>query len=83
MLYNRTVRLRKIWLALEDIVHQRFWVDFRLIILTGVAIISKPALRMLRSFLGRKIDGIVIRVTAGRDGILADPPPGARENAIQ
>jgi lipopolysaccharide/colanic/teichoic acid biosynthesis glycosyltransferase len=85
LLYNQIIRPWKSRLALACIDHRSFWVDLRLIILTGVAIISKPAaLRALRSLLlGWKLDPLVIRMAARQESLLAYPPPGARKIVIQ
>ena len=85
LLYNQIIRPWKSRLALAYIDHRSFWVDLRLIILTGVAIISKPAaLRALRSLLlGWKLDPLVIRMAARQESLLAYPPPGARKIVIQ
>jgi lipopolysaccharide/colanic/teichoic acid biosynthesis glycosyltransferase len=85
LLYNQIIRPWKSRLALAYIDHRSFWVDLRLIILTGVAIISKPAaLLALRSLLlGWKLDPLVIRMASRQESLLACPPPGASEIVIQ
>ena len=79
LLYNQTIRPWKSRLALAYIDHRNFWIDLWLIILTAVAIISKPtALRALGTLLnGWRIDPLVIRMAARQEPLLAYPPPGA------
>ena len=79
LLYNQIIRPWKSRLALAFIDHRSFWIDLWLIILTVVAIISKPmALRALGSLLnGWGLDPLVIRMAARQESLLAFPPPGA------
>jgi lipopolysaccharide/colanic/teichoic acid biosynthesis glycosyltransferase len=79
LLYNQIIRPWKSRLALAYIDHRSFWVDLWLIILTVVAIISKPtALRALETILnGWRLDPLVIRMAARQEPLLAYPPPGA------
>jgi lipopolysaccharide/colanic/teichoic acid biosynthesis glycosyltransferase len=79
LLYNQIIRPWKSRLALAYIDHRSFWVDLWLIILTVVAIISKPtALRALETLLnGWRLDPLVIRMAARQEPLLAYPPPGA------
>jgi lipopolysaccharide/colanic/teichoic acid biosynthesis glycosyltransferase len=79
LLYNQIIRPWKSRLALAYIDHRSFWIDLWLIILTVVAIISKPtALRALETLLnGWRLDPLVIRMAARQEPLLAYPPPGA------
>jgi len=79
LLYNQIVRPWKSRLALAYIDHRSFGVDIWLIILTVVAIISKPiALHALGTLLnGWGLDPLVIRMAARQEPLLAYPPPGA------
>jgi len=85
LLYNRIIRPWKSRLALAYIDHRSFRVDLWLILLTVVAVFSKPtALRALGSLLlAWKLDWLVIRVATRQDPLLAYPPPGARETVTQ
>jgi lipopolysaccharide/colanic/teichoic acid biosynthesis glycosyltransferase len=85
LLYNQIIRPWKSRLALAYIDHRNFWVDLWLIILTVLAITSKPAaLRALGSLLlAWKLDPLVIRMAARQDPLHAYPPPGAREIVAQ
>jgi lipopolysaccharide/colanic/teichoic acid biosynthesis glycosyltransferase len=79
LLYNQIIRPWKSRLALAYIDHRSFWVDLWLIVLTVVAIVSKPtALRALVSLLnGWGLDPLVVRMAARQEPLLAFPPPGA------
>jgi lipopolysaccharide/colanic/teichoic acid biosynthesis glycosyltransferase len=79
LLYNQIIRPWKSRLALAWIDHQSFRIDLWLIILTVIAIVSKPiALRALLSLLnGWGLDPLVIRMAARQELLLAFPPPGA------
>jgi lipopolysaccharide/colanic/teichoic acid biosynthesis glycosyltransferase len=85
LLYNQIIRPWKSRLALAYIDHRNFWIDLWLIILTVVAIISRPAaLRGLGSLLrGWKLGPLAIRMAARQESLLAYPPPGAREIVTQ
>jgi lipopolysaccharide/colanic/teichoic acid biosynthesis glycosyltransferase len=85
LLYNQIIRPWKSRLALAYIDHRNSWVDVRLVVLTVVAIISKPnALRALGTLLRSwKLDPLVIRMAARQDSLLAYPPPGAHEIVSQ
>lgn len=78
LLYNQIIRPWKSRLALAYIDHRNFWIDLWLIILTVVAIISKPmALRSLGTLLkGWNLDPLVIRMAARQEPLLIYPPPG-------
>jgi lipopolysaccharide/colanic/teichoic acid biosynthesis glycosyltransferase len=78
LLYDRIIRPWKSRLALAYIDHRSLWIDLWLILLTVVAIVSKPtALRALGALLrGWKLDPLVIRMAARREPLLAYPPPG-------
>ena len=79
LLYNQIIRPWKSRLALAYIDHRSFWIDLWLILLTLVALISKPmALGALGSLLnGWGLDPLVIRMATRREPLLAYPPPGA------
>jgi lipopolysaccharide/colanic/teichoic acid biosynthesis glycosyltransferase len=79
LLYDQIVRPWKSRLALAYIDHRSFWTDIWLIILTVVAIISKPiALHALGTLLNSwRLDPLVIRMAARQEPLLAYPPPGA------
>jgi lipopolysaccharide/colanic/teichoic acid biosynthesis glycosyltransferase len=81
LLYNQIIRPWKSRLALAYIDHRSIYGDLRLIILTIIAIISKPAaLRALGSMLrGWQLDPLVMRMARRQERILAYPPPGASE----
>jgi lipopolysaccharide/colanic/teichoic acid biosynthesis glycosyltransferase len=81
LLYNQIIRPWKSRLALAYIDHRSLWIDLWLIILTVVAIVSKPtALRSLGSLLrGWKLDPLVIRMAARQEALFPYPPPGAQE----
>lgn len=85
LLYNQIIRPWKSRLALAYIDHRSFWIDLWLIVLTVVAIVSKPAaLRSLGSLLlAWKLDPLVTRMAARQESLLAYPPPGAREIVTQ
>jgi lipopolysaccharide/colanic/teichoic acid biosynthesis glycosyltransferase len=77
--YSQIIRPWKSRLALAYIDHRSFWIDIQLIVLTVVAMFSRPlALRALGSLLhGWGLDPLVIRMAARREPLLAYPPPGA------
>lgn len=85
LLYDQIIRPWKSRLALAYIDHGSFWGDLWLIVLTVIAIISKPtALRRLGSLLVEwRLDPLVIRMAARQEPLLAYPPPGAIEAATQ
>jgi len=85
LLYNQIIRPWKSRLALAYIDHRSFWIDLRLISLTVIAIISKPAaLRSLAAILrGWQLDSLIIRMAARQERLLAYPPPGDREVMAQ
>ncbi len=77
--YNRVIRPWKSRLALAYIDNRSFAVDLGLILLTIVAIISRP---MALAGLGRLLSGwnlhpLVIRMAARQEPLMAYPPPGA------
>jgi lipopolysaccharide/colanic/teichoic acid biosynthesis glycosyltransferase len=76
--YNQAIRPWKSRLALAYIDHRSFWIDIWLIILTVVAIVSKPlSLRALGVLLNMwKLNPLVIRMAARQEPLLAYPPPG-------
>ncbi len=85
LLYNQIIRPWKSRLALAYIDHRSFLVDLWLIILTMVAIASKPAaLRALGAVLrGWNLDPLVIRMASRKEVLLAYPPPGVSEVTTQ
>jgi lipopolysaccharide/colanic/teichoic acid biosynthesis glycosyltransferase len=79
LLYNQIIRPWKSRLALAYIDHRSFWIDLWLILLTVVAIFSRPtALRALGTLLnGWRLDPLVIRMAARQEPLQVYPPPGA------
>jgi len=79
LLYNQIIRPWKSRLALAYIDHRSFWVDGWLILLTAMAILSRPtALFLLGGMLRRwNLDPLVMRMAARQEPLLAYPPPGA------
>lgn len=85
LLYNQIIRPWKSRLALAYIDHRSFLTDFRLIVLTAIALVSRPvALRGLQSMLRNwDTDSLVLRMAARRESLLPYPPPGAAEVVAQ
>ena len=85
LLYNQIIRPWKSRLALAYIDHRGFCTDFWLIVLTLVAVISKPiALQTMGSLFRRwELDPLVVRMAERRESLLAYPPPGAPEIVTQ
>jgi lipopolysaccharide/colanic/teichoic acid biosynthesis glycosyltransferase len=81
LLYNQVIRPWKSRLALLYIKNQGICVDFKLILLTVVAIVSRPAaLRELQGMLKEWGAGETLRLVASRVQPLRPyPPPGASE----
>ena len=81
LLYNQVIRPWKSRLALSYIDHRTFWIDLWLIVLTVVAVVSRPAaLRFIASLLRRwQTDPLVIRMAGRQEPLLPYPPPGASE----
>jgi hypothetical protein len=77
--YNRLIRPWKSRLALAYIENRSFAVDVGLILLTIVAIVSRPkALAGLgRLMSGWRLHPLVIRMAARQEPLMAYPPPGA------
>ncbi|HTM18347.1 MAG TPA: sugar transferase [Terracidiphilus sp.] len=77
--YNEIIRPWKSRLALAYIDRRSFLVDIQLIILTIVAIVSKPvALRRIGGLLEKwDVDPLVIKMASRQEPLLAYPPPGA------
>ena len=77
--YNQLIRPWKSRLSLLYIKHQSLWLDFSLIFLTAVAIVSrKKALKGLHKLLvmiGAPED--VVRVAKREDKLVPSPPPGS------
>jgi hypothetical protein len=76
--YNRLIRPWKSRLALAYIDNRSFAVDIGLILLTIVAIVSRPsALAMLGRLLnGWNLHPLVIRMAARQEPLMAYSPPG-------
>lgn len=81
LLYNQIIRPWKSRLALAYIDHRSFAADLSLIVLTVVALASKPAaLRGLETLLRRwNLDPLVVRMASRKDPLLAYPPPGSSD----
>jgi lipopolysaccharide/colanic/teichoic acid biosynthesis glycosyltransferase len=77
--YNRLIRPWKSRLALAYIDHRSFAVDLGLILLTIVAIVSRPtALEGLGKLLSSwNLHPLVVRMAARQEPLMAYPPPGA------
>jgi lipopolysaccharide/colanic/teichoic acid biosynthesis glycosyltransferase len=78
-LYDQIIRPWKSRLALAYIDHRSFVLDLRLIVLTALAIVSKPtALRALGSILsGWNLDPLLLRMAARQEPLIPYPPPDA------
>jgi lipopolysaccharide/colanic/teichoic acid biosynthesis glycosyltransferase len=85
LLYNQIVRPWKSRLALLYIDRQSVWLDVRLIGLTALAILSRPAAlrRVERLVAQMQADPIVQRMAARREPLLPYPPPGALDVVTQ
>lgn len=85
LLYNQVIRPWKSRLALAYIDHRSFLLDLQLILLTAVAIFSRPiALGGLQSVLRRwDLDPLVLRMAARCEPLLPYAPPGAAECVLQ
>jgi len=81
LLYNQIIRPWKSRLALLYIDHQSLATDLRLIFLTAVALVSRPAaLRGVQSMLSDwGTDEMLCRVARREDCLAPYPPPGASE----
>lgn len=81
LLYNQIIRPWKSRLALAYIDHRSFLADIWLIVLTVVAIVSKPvALRALGGMLSTwQLEPLVLRMAARQESLRVYAPPGARE----
>ncbi|MGC9970640.1 MAG: sugar transferase [Bryobacteraceae bacterium] len=81
LLYNQIIRPWKSRLALLYIDKRTIWMDLRVIFLTAVAILSRPAaLRGVRNILARwDADDLLRRMARRQEPLLAYPPPGASE----
>jgi len=77
LLYNQIIRPWKSRLALAYIDHRTFGTDLWLILLTVVAIASRPAaLRALGNLIRRwQIDPLVVRMAARQEALVPYPPP--------
>jgi lipopolysaccharide/colanic/teichoic acid biosynthesis glycosyltransferase len=81
LLYNQVIRPWKSRLALLYIQNRGIWADFKLIFLTAVAIVSRPAaLRALQGMLKQWGAGETLCLVSSRvKPLMAYPPPGASE----
>jgi len=79
--YNQVIRPWKSRLGLFYTKHQGVWVDLQVIVLTILAIISRPrALRCVQRVLGRLgADDALIKVAGRESPLTACPPPGATQ----
>lgn len=79
--YNQLIRPWKSRLGLVYVERQNLWLDIRLIFLTIVAILSRPAaLRAVGKLLADMgVDAELIRVSARLDPLAPHPPPGSGE----
>lgn len=79
--YNQLIRPWKSRLGLIYVERQNLWLDIRLIFLTIVAILSRPAaLRAVGKLLADMgVDAELIRVSARLDPLVPHPPPGSGE----
>ena len=85
LLYNQIIRPWKSRLALLTIEKQSFGLDVWLIVLTAVAIVSKPvALRQIVKLLEKwGVDPLVIRMARREEALIAYWPPGATEVVME
>ena len=81
LLYNQIIRPWKSRLALLYIENRGIWADFKLIFLTVVAIVSRPAaLRAVQGLLKEWGAGETLCLAASRvKPLVPYPPPGASE----
>ena len=81
LLYQQIIRPWKSRLALLYVGRRTFWIDLRLIVLTALAMSSRPvALRgVQRILVSWGADRLLRRMAARSGPLLAYPPPGARE----
>jgi lipopolysaccharide/colanic/teichoic acid biosynthesis glycosyltransferase len=80
-LYDQIIRPWKSRLALLCVDRQSMWLDFRLIALTALAVVSRQAALCYVEGLARELgaDGLLLRMAARREPLLCYPPPGALE----
>ncbi len=85
LLYNQVIRPWKSRLALAYVGHSSLSADIRLLILTAVAIPSRPvALHGLQCLLRQwDIDPLLLRMAARQEPLLPYPPPGATQVVTQ
>ncbi len=81
LLYNQVIRPWKSRLALLYVDHSNVWLDLRIIFLTAVALVSRPAaLEGVQSLLrSMGADELLRTMAFRRVPLLAYPPPGAQE----
>lgn len=79
--YNQVIRPWKSRLGLFYAKHQSVALDIKLIVLTVIAICSRPAAlrRVQRVLTGLRCDNQLIAVAGRTDSLLPCPPPGASE----
>jgi lipopolysaccharide/colanic/teichoic acid biosynthesis glycosyltransferase len=79
--YNQVIRPWKSRLSLFYTQHQSVWVDLRLIMLTIIAVVSRPiALRGVQQLLsGLNADGQLIEISSRTKPLVPFPPPGAAD----
>lgn len=79
--YNQIIRPWKSRLGLLYVEHQSLWLDIRLIIITIVAIVDKPAAirRIARLLANWDVDATLMKMAAREGELLAYPPPGGSE----
>lgn len=79
LLYNQIIRPWKSRLALLSIERSTVWLNLRIILLTAIAIVSRPvALRGVQRILEEwGADPLLRRMAARQDRLLPYPPPGA------
>ncbi|MDP3001475.1 MAG: sugar transferase, partial [Bryobacterales bacterium] len=81
LLYNQIIRPWKSRLALLYIEKRTFAVDIWLILLTAVAIVSRPAAlgRVVKLLEEWGADPLLVRMAGRQEALMAYPPPGATE----
>lgn len=81
LLYQQIIRPWKSRLALLYVDNHSFWIDIRLILLTLIAIVSRPvALKGIQRILETwEADDLLRRMAAREEPLLPYPPPGAEE----
>ena len=82
--YNQLIRPWKSRLGIFYVEHRSFFLDLRLIVLTAVAILSRPAaLHRVQAILASMgADTAIVRVSGRCDPLMPHPPPGMTEIVI-